>query len=134
VHDPDTSRTIPRMTFLRAPAATLLALSLALSSIVGGCATACPAALLEGTLVAADGDLVVETDPAGVAVHVQWPFGVGVHQAGDELVVSDALGSVKAREGDRVAIGGSATRDGEWVACGDINVTGGPRSPEAPPE
>ena len=62
--------------------------------------------MLEGTLVAADGELVVERDPAGVAIHVQWPFGVGVHDEGGTLVLADVLGTVKAREGDVVGIAG----------------------------
>lgn len=111
-----------------------LALSLASVLSVAGCATGCPTALLQGTLVAADGELVVEGEAAGVATHVRWPFGVGVRQDGDELVVSDAWGTIKAREGDVVGIGGSSTDDGDWVACGDITVLGGPGRPAAPAE
>jgi hypothetical protein len=94
------------------------------SASVMGCASGCPTALLEGTLVPADGELVVERDPAGVAIHVQWPFGLGVHDEGGTLVLADVLGTVKAREGDVVGIAGSSTGDGSWVACGDITVTG----------
>jgi hypothetical protein len=106
---------------VRAIAAAVLLLA---SVSVTGCASGCPAALLQGTLVAADGELVVEQDPAGVAIHVQWPFGVGVHDEGGTLVLADVLGTVKAREGDVVGIAGSSTGDGSWVACGDITVTG----------
>ena len=60
----------------------VLVLSLLVSSVAAGCETACPAAMLEGTLVAADGELAVETDPAGVAMRVEWPFGLSVHDAG----------------------------------------------------
>jgi hypothetical protein len=105
--------------------AGLAAFVLATISVMG-CASGCPTALLEGTLVAADGELVVEQQQAGVAIHVQWPFGVGVHDEGGTLVLADALGTVKAREGDAVEIGGSSTGDGSWVACGDIAVTGSP--------
>ena len=110
-----------------------VALLLMASVSVVGCASGCPAALLQGTLVAADGELVVEGDAAGVATHVTWPFGVGVRDDGGELVLTDILGTVKAREGDVVGIGGSSTSDGSWLACGDITVTGA-ATPKAPPE
>jgi hypothetical protein len=116
---------------LRVLAAVAMALLVSLS--VMGCTSGCPASLLEGTLVAADGELVVEQDPAGVAIHVQWPFGVGVHEDSGELVVADAFGTVKAREGDVVKIGGSSTGDGSWLACGDITPTGR-STPKAPNE
>ena len=48
-------------------------------------------------------------------------------------MLADVLGTVKAREGDIVAIGGSSTGDGSWVACGDITVTGTSK-PKAPNE
>src|SRR5262245_45685336 len=85
--------------------ASLSAMVLLIASI-SACASGCPTALLEGTLVAADGELVVEGNQAGVATHVQWPFGLGVRDDGGELVLSDAFGTVKAREGDTVRIGG----------------------------
>jgi hypothetical protein len=110
-----------------------LAVVLLTSLSVTGCATGCPTALLEGTLAAADGELVVERDPAGVAIHVSWPFGVGVRDEGGELVLTDILGTVKAREGDIVAIGGSSPDDGSWAACGDVTVTGR-STPKAPRE
>ena len=110
-----------------------VALLLMASVSVVGCASGCPVALLQGTLVAADGELVVEGDAAGVATHVTWPFGVGVRDDGGELVLTDILGTVKAREGDVVGIGGSTTSDGSWLACGDITVTGA-ATPKAPPE
>jgi hypothetical protein len=112
--------------------AGVVALLLATVSLVG-CATGCPTDVLKGTLVAADGELVVERDPAGVAIHVQWPFGVGVHDESGTLVLADVLGTVKAREGDVVGIAGSSTGDGSWVACGDISVTG-TSTPKAPNE
>ena len=103
--------------------AGVVALLLATVSVIG-CASGCPTTRLEGTLVAADGELVVERDPAGVAIHVQWPLGVGVRDEGGTLVLADVLGTVKARQGDVVGIAGSPTGDGSWVACGDIAVTG----------
>ncbi len=112
--------------------AGVAALLLASVSVVG-CASGCPTALLQGTLAAADGELVVEGDAAGVATHVTWPFGVGVRDDGGELVLTDIFGTVKAREGDVVGIGGSSTGDGSWVACGDITVTGTSK-PKAPNE
>ncbi len=108
-----------------------VAISLLLSASVIGCASGCPSATLEGTLVAADGELVVERDLAGVAVHVEWPFGLGVRDDGGDLVLSDVFGSVKAREGDVVKIGGSSTTDGTWIACGDVTVSG--RATPKPP-
>jgi hypothetical protein len=108
-----------------------VAISLLLSVSVTGCANSCPGSLLEGTLVAADGELVVERDLAGVAIHVEWPFGLGVRDDGGDLVLSDVFGSVKAREGDVVKIGGSSTTDGTWIACGDVTVSG--RATPKPP-
>ena len=58
---------------------------------------------------------------------------MGVRDDGGELVLTDVLGTVKAREGDVVGIGGSSTDDGSWVACGDITVTG-TANPKAPNE
>ena len=108
---------------MRAIAAAIV-FSLLVSVSVTGCASGCPSGQLAGTLVAADGELVVEGDLAGVATHVEWPFGLGVHDDGGNLVLSDVLGGVKAREGDVVKIGGSSTTDGTWIACGDITVSG----------
>ena len=113
---------------------TVVVVLLLLATVsITGCASGCPTSVLEGTLVAADGDLVVERDLAGDAISVQWPFGVGVRDDGGQLVLSDVLGSVKAREGDVVKIGGSSTVDGTWVACGDVTVAG-TSEPEAPAE
>ena len=125
-----------RMHPIRRPSARVAIVVVAIlvaSLAITGCASACPLALLQGTLVAADGELVVEGDEAGVATHVTWPFGVGVRDEGGELELTDILGTVKAREGDVVGIGGSSTSDGSWLACGDITVTGA-ATPKAPPE
>lgn len=111
---------------------TVVVVMLLLATVaVTGCASGCPTVVLEGTLVAADGDLVVERGLAGDAINVQWPFGVGVRDDGGHLVLGDVLGTVKAREGDVVKIGGSSTADGTWVACGDVTVAGTstPRGP-----
>ena len=109
-----------RPTRLRAAAIGLAVL--ALPSSLAGC-IGCPTALLEGVLVRDGSTLAVDAD-SGEVVPVRWPFGYGVRADGDKLVVTDLFGSVKAREGDRVHLGGGMVPPDEQAfgVCGDFTV------------
>ena len=100
-------------------------LALALLAVPGGLSgcVACPAALLEGDLVRDGSTLVVRTE-SGETTAVRWPFGHGVKANGDQLVVTDLFGAVKAREGDHVRLGGGMVGQPEeaFGVCGDYQV------------
>jgi hypothetical protein len=89
-----------------------------------GC-SGCAAALYEGVLTEQAGDLVVVPEGGGPGERVHWPSGLGVRKEGDTLVVADFFGSVKAREGDFVRLGGGELESGVWGACGlfEVNPT-----------
>lgn len=78
---------------------------------------ACPAALLEGNLIA-DGDshLVVQPD-RGPRSRLRWPSGYVVRRAMERLEVLDPEGEVVAREGDMVALGGGQLGTDVWDVC-----------------
>lgn len=94
-------------------------LSLSIVGGVSGCETACPLALAEGVLVADGKNLVLES-PTGQRTTVLWPSGYSVRGDGDKLVLTDLFGSVKAREGDKIGVGGGVDVDGHFRACGDV--------------
>lgn len=99
--------------------ALAMMLVFALSMTTAGCG--CPTALLGGVLVAQGSELAIDTD--GFVRQIRWPLGYGVRQSSDGLVVTDLLGTVKAREGDRVDLpGGEASSNGAWGVCGEIRV------------
>ena len=84
---------------------------------------ACPAALLEGELVADDefGFVVAHAD--GLASAVTWPHGYVARDAPRRELLDDS-GRVVAREGDLVALGGGETGAGPgFVVCGQLDVT-----------
>jgi hypothetical protein len=103
------------------PMLLALILALALAPGAAGCVS-CAAALYEGVLTEQAGDLVVVPEGGGRGERVKWPSGLGVHKDGDTLVIADFLGSVKAREGDFVRLGGGELEDGLWGACGMFEV------------
>ena len=89
------------------------------TSSPGAFVRGCPAALLEGLLVADAG--------SGTAVEVGlekmpvvWPFGYTGHRTTDGGVeVRDVIGAVIARTGEHVSLsGGMITADGRWSTCG----------------
>ncbi len=94
-----------------------------------GCAVACPAALIEGVLVEADGELAIQVSDGDVR-KVNWFDGISVAREGDVLVLKDWFGlRALATEGDRVGVGGGEEgRPGRdptrWYACGSMAVTG----------
>ena len=82
----------------------------------------CPAALIEGVLVADDATGVALDDPAGSSVlssgHMATPAGRGRRSRSWM-----GTGWSIARVGDRVRIGGGEiTGDGAWMACGGVEV------------
>jgi hypothetical protein len=90
----------------------------------GGCAFGgCPTALLSGTLARAGADLVVvQADVTTPPQHLQWSGGYSVADRDGRLVVEDVFGSVKAAEGDAVALGGGLRPDDVWVVCSFVDV------------
>jgi len=91
--------------------------------VPAGTPAACPEALIEGTLVADErwGMALAGTD--GLRRKVLWPHGYTARREAGGLVLYDVGGSVVAREGDVVSIGGGETgSDGPWLACGDITA------------
>jgi hypothetical protein len=98
-------------------------LAIVLVAPLSGC-TACPTALLEGTLVAnGSGGLSVRA-PEGGIVPVHWPSGVGVGHEGDQLVLTNPLGQPIAHEGEFVSMAGGVPGDTpEFDACGPIAVS-----------
>ena len=109
---------------MRHPAAGISALLLTLALVgAGGCAGGCAGALLEGVLTERDGDLVVVHED-GFVEPVNWSAsGHRIRDDGNELVVVDWLGIVKAREGDFVGLGGGETEEvGTWNICGMFEV------------
>ena len=95
------------------------ALSLSIVASVAGCEMACPTALAEGVLVA-DGENLVLEAPTGQRNTVVWPSGYSVRAEGDTLVLVDRFGSIKARERDKIGVGGGVGVDGLFRACGDV--------------
>lgn len=101
----------------------LVLLLVLLLGSAGGCAFGgCPGALLQGVLIERDGELVV-AHVDGDLVTVDWSAsGHSVRDDDDELVVTDWLGIVKAREGDFVSLGGSGGGEAGWLICGMFEV------------
>ena len=118
-----TARRAPRIRALRLRSITLALGAILSIGTLGGCGTGCPAALLEGVLVRDDATLVVHADD-GVETPVQWPGGYSIGTDGVLLVVKDLFGSIKAREGDRVHLGGGMVGDPQTAfgVCGDFTV------------
>lgn len=87
---------------------------------------ACPAALLEGTLVedAETGVAVQGPDERFPPAVVVWPNGYVAADVGDTRVLMDGRGAVVARVGDHVSAGGGAYPPRDWFhTCGEITFT-----------
>ena len=84
--------------------------------------TACPAALLEGTLApdSLGGALVVgEFGPQAV----QWPTGYAVSTVGGKVQLLDPGSRIVAAEGDPIYVGGGMSPDNTaFVACGYVST------------
>jgi hypothetical protein len=84
---------------------------------------ACPAAQLEGELVADDEFGFAVTHADGFTTPVTWPDGYVARDA-ERRELLDGSGRVIAREGDQVALGGGESSVGPgFVVCGDFAVT-----------
>ena len=104
------------------PVIAAMALALGLAIGTGGCAQSCPVALLTGVLVAESGELVVISDGSGQVERIIWPSGWTVREQGDTLVVTDLLGTVKARQNDLASLGGGELQSGTWTVCGTVEA------------
>lgn len=91
------------------------------AATAAGC-TACPAALLVGELAEESGTLVVAGAEGGPSERIIWPFGYSVRNDAGQLVLTDLLGAVKAREGDTVRLGGGESESGTFKVCGQLEV------------
>ncbi len=101
-----------------------LGVVIALAAVVpaaGGCQLGCQTGLSEGVLVADDGGLGIRAD--GILTRVVWPFGYTIRMEGATRTLVDLGGTIKAREGDHVAVTGGLGTDGFLHACDDIAVT-----------
>lgn len=91
----------------------------------GGCGPeGCPTALLSGQLVEIGGSLAVRA-PNGEVTPVDWS-NFSLRRQGDDLVVSDFWGTVLAREGQVVELGGGQRGPGAatFKVCSQVNVVG----------
>jgi hypothetical protein len=105
---------------MRALAALIGVLVVVLGLVAFGAGGGCPAALLPGTLLVADGKLAIREDH-GFVRPIRWPMLYGVREDEGRLVVARILGPAIAGEGDRVELpGGEVGSNGPWGVCGDM--------------
>jgi hypothetical protein len=91
----------------------------------------CPAALIDGELVADDEwGIALKERLTGQILKVIWPFGFAAQQAGDQLALLNTAGEIVAHEGDQVRIGGGQVGGEDthtwWNCDGSITVVGPP--------
>lgn len=86
---------------------------------------ACPAALLEGTLVRHDAfGLAVQGNPLFPPSVVVWPHGWVARDVAEVRELLDADGRVRAREGDGFWAGGGFYPPDDWFyPCGAVTFT-----------
>lgn len=113
-------RTLASWRHLKSALMALL-LAGAAGTATAGCG-GCPTALLVGELAEESGTLVVAGADGGPSERIIWPFGYGVRDDGGQLVLTDLLGAVKAREGDTVRLGGGEIESGTFKVCGQLDV------------
>jgi hypothetical protein len=90
----------------------------------GATAQACPAALLEGELVADPVLGLAVMAPDGTVVPTLWPFGYEGRIGPDGIALVDLAGTQVARSGEVVRLGGSRAGfdpPGMWVTCGGVS-------------
>ena len=92
-----------------------------------GCTLGCNTALATGIIATSGQDLVLE-DETGATHPVVWPDGYSVRRDGDVLVLTDRFGTVKARVGDPVQMGGGVGTDDRFHGCGDVVIVQPPAS------
>ncbi len=83
-------------------------------------AVACPGARIEGMVVRERRSIVGLRNDQDLILQVIWPYGYSARDDGGRLSVLDSTGTVVAREGDRIAIGGGEIEPGTWLGCGGI--------------
>ena len=101
-------------------------MAVVLAATTAGCQPACPTALFTGTLVRNGDTLEARPHGGGPSTPIVWPAGIVVRDVEGRLVVADLLGTVKAREGDAVRLGGGMTADNKIGVCGLIEVDSAP--------
>jgi hypothetical protein len=62
-----------------------------------------------------------------------WPSGYSVREDGGSLVLIDRFGSIRAREGEFVRVGGGTGADDVFHGCGDVWVVPSPSPSSAMP-
>jgi hypothetical protein len=88
-----------------------------------GSPQACPAALIEGILRANEEWGIALETPDGPTLKVLWPHGYSARVDDTGLALIDGSGSVVAREGDLVQVGGGGSdAEGTWIGCGGVTV------------
>jgi hypothetical protein len=104
------------------PSVAIAAVALGAVLLSAACGPqACPQALLSGQLVEANGALVVKA-PNGELTAVDWS-NYSIRRDGEDLIVTEFLINVLAREGDLVNIGGGFVgNDGQFKVCGQVEV------------
>jgi hypothetical protein len=91
----------------------------------------CPAALIQGRLVADEQWGIAVGVEDGSVIKVIWPYGYASRADGDRMALVDGSGQVVAREGDHVEIGGGFS-GGDWFACGGhVAILSGQPTPTA---
>ena len=84
-------------------------------------------ALMQGTLARQAQTGLGIADPNGIVLPVQWPFGYSARMELSKIVLVDEKGSVVAREGDEIQVGGGMgagpAPNAVWFACGPVTVS-----------
>jgi hypothetical protein len=83
---------------------------------------ACMTALAVGRLVLDSRWGLALGVEGGANQQVIWPFGWIARRTDGGLVLVNAKGTVVAREGNRIQLGGGHDGNGAWVTCGDLVV------------
>lgn len=84
-------------------------------------AQACMDALMVGTLARHPLSGLGITSADGQSTPVEWPFGYTARGQGGRIVLVDPSGTVVAREGDEIQVGGGFGTN-FWHACGPVSV------------
>lgn len=76
----------------------------------------CPANVVEGQLVfesTAGSAIIVD----GISKLIRWPYGYAGRRYATEVDILDQTGTVVARTGTRIRLGGGESETGTWLAC-----------------
>lgn len=83
---------------------------------------ACMEALIGGMLTKNPVSGLGITSTDGQSTAVEWPFRYGAREVLGRIVLIDETGTVVAREGDQITVGGGFGNQ-FWHACGPVTVT-----------